>query len=96
MLKVLNRALDHLEEWIIATLIAAATALIGPRPPTTVALPVAPGPSTIKPKVYDSSASGSASRISHVAVPEPLEIVTRAIPTAVPPASAVPACATSA
>jgi C4-dicarboxylate transporter, DctM subunit len=26
--KVLNRALDHLEEWIIATLIAAATALI--------------------------------------------------------------------
>ena len=28
MPKVLNRALDHLEEWIIATLIAAATALI--------------------------------------------------------------------
>ena len=28
MSKVLNRALDHLEEWIIATLIAAATALI--------------------------------------------------------------------
>src|SRR5512136_2217660 len=28
VLKVLNRALDHLEEWIIATLIAAATALI--------------------------------------------------------------------
>ncbi len=28
MLKVLNRALDHLEEWLIATLIAAATALI--------------------------------------------------------------------
>ena len=28
MLKVLNRALDHLEEWVIATLIAAATALI--------------------------------------------------------------------
>jgi len=26
--KVLNRALDHLEEWLIATLIAAATALI--------------------------------------------------------------------
>ena len=28
MLKVLNRALDHLEEWLIASLIAAATALI--------------------------------------------------------------------
>ncbi len=28
MLKVLNRALDHLEEWLIAILIAAATALI--------------------------------------------------------------------
>ena len=28
MLKGLNRALDHLEEWLIATLIAAATALI--------------------------------------------------------------------
>jgi C4-dicarboxylate transporter, DctM subunit len=28
VLKVLNRALDHLEEWLIATLIAAATALI--------------------------------------------------------------------
>ena len=28
MFKVLNRALDHLEEWLIATLIAAATALI--------------------------------------------------------------------
>jgi C4-dicarboxylate transporter DctM subunit len=28
VLKVLNRALDHLEEWVIATLIAAATALI--------------------------------------------------------------------
>ena len=28
MLKVLNRALDHLEEWLIATMIAAATALI--------------------------------------------------------------------
>ena len=28
MLKTLNRALDYLEEWIIATLIAAATALI--------------------------------------------------------------------
>jgi len=28
VLKVLNRALDHLEEWIIASLIAAATALI--------------------------------------------------------------------
>ena len=28
MLKTLNRALDHLEEWIIATLIAAATLLI--------------------------------------------------------------------
>ena len=28
MLKVLNRALDHFEEWLIATLIAAATALI--------------------------------------------------------------------
>ena len=28
MLKVLNRAHDHLEEWVIATLIAAATALI--------------------------------------------------------------------
>ncbi len=28
MSKVLNRALNHLEEWIIATLIAAATALI--------------------------------------------------------------------
>ncbi len=28
MLQVLNRALDHLEEWLIATLIAAATALI--------------------------------------------------------------------
>jgi len=28
VLKVLNRALDHLEEWLIATMIAAATALI--------------------------------------------------------------------
>jgi len=28
VLKVLNRALDHLEEWLIASLIAAATALI--------------------------------------------------------------------
>ena len=28
MLKGLNRALDHLEEWLIATLIAAATGLI--------------------------------------------------------------------
>lgn len=28
MLRVLNRALDHLEEWLIATLIAAATGLI--------------------------------------------------------------------
>ena len=28
MLKRLNRALDRLEEWLIATLIAAATALI--------------------------------------------------------------------
>ena len=28
MLKVLNRALDHLEEWLIASLIAAATVLI--------------------------------------------------------------------
>ena len=28
MLKVLNRALDHLEEWLIATMIAAANALI--------------------------------------------------------------------
>ena len=28
MLKGLNRALNHLEEWLIATLIAAATALI--------------------------------------------------------------------
>jgi C4-dicarboxylate transporter DctM subunit len=28
VLKVFNRALDHLEEWLIATLIAAATALI--------------------------------------------------------------------
>ena len=28
MLKVLNRALDHLEEWLIAALIAAATALL--------------------------------------------------------------------
>jgi C4-dicarboxylate transporter DctM subunit len=28
VLKGLNRALDHLEEWLIATLIAAATALI--------------------------------------------------------------------
>ena len=28
MLKTLNRALDHLEEWLIATLIAAATCLI--------------------------------------------------------------------
>ena len=28
MFKVLNRALDHLEEWLIASLIAAATALI--------------------------------------------------------------------
>ena len=28
MLKVFNRALDHLEEWLIATLIEAATALI--------------------------------------------------------------------
>ena len=28
MLKVFNRALDHLEEWLIASLIAAATALI--------------------------------------------------------------------
>jgi len=28
VLKVLNRALDHLEEWLIAALIAAATALI--------------------------------------------------------------------
>src|ERR1035441_5459105 len=58
---------------------AKAWALTGPRPPTTVALPVAPGPSTIKPKVYDSSAAGSASRISHVAVPEPLEMDTGAI-----------------
>jgi len=28
VLKQLNRALDHLEEWLIATLIAAATLLI--------------------------------------------------------------------
>jgi len=28
LLRVLNRALDHLEEWLIATLIAAATGLI--------------------------------------------------------------------
>ena len=28
MLRVLNRALDHLEEWLIAALIAAATGLI--------------------------------------------------------------------
>ena len=28
MLRALNRVLDHLEEWLIATLIAAATGLI--------------------------------------------------------------------
>ena len=28
MLRVLNRLLDHLEEWLIATMIAAATSLI--------------------------------------------------------------------